>query len=373
MTGLATWLSSALAVTFGIWLLTFCVGLLSRRAFERRAGLRDRLASAISLRALSNAQEAPGPVLRGVSARVIERIVLETKLPPAVEASCCRHLLERRGPEGYRRKARAHKGEESRWRRIEALRILALGGDEGAFTLLEAALRDRDDEVVGAAVNVLGRVPDRRAAEMLVRALRGGLYADSRIVTFLDAFPLDIGDLIWPLHNHDGARLRAWGAGLLHRYGHHPAASEALLRLTEDGDAFVRKAALVSLGVVGGPGAVRAAQARLTDRVGLVRAHAARALGALGACETAWQVAPLLGDREWWVRLAARQVLESFGKEAAWVLIPLLASDDPFLRDGAEAVMTHLVRRPDPSPAANWLADRLREVLPAAPAGEVLA
>jgi HEAT repeat protein len=137
----------------------------------------------------------------------------------------------------------------------------------------------------------------------------------------------------------------------------------------------VRKAALVSLAVVGGPEAVSAAQARLTDRVGLVRAHAARALGALGACETAWRVAPLLGDREWWVRLAARHVLESFGKEAAWALIPLLSSDDPFLRDGAEAVMNQLASgSPDvTATATDWNEAVRRAFLPARAVGEALA
>ena len=236
----------------------------------------------------------------------------------------------------------AHRGWRSRWSRIAALRVLALGRPHEAWKPLERALLDSDPEVVGAAVTILGNMTDARAAELLVRALRVGHYPPSRVSTFLDAFPRDLFDLIGPLLDRPSARLRYWGAVLLRRYPDRKGLDAALAALADDAEPFVRKAAIESLASVGGPAAVQAAQAHLADPVPFVRAHAARTLGRLRAVETAARVVPLLADREWWVRYAAKTSLEAMGVEAAAHVVPYLSSPDRFARNGAAEVLQNL-------------------------------
>jgi hypothetical protein len=65
---------------------------------------------------------------------------------------------------------------------------------------------------------VLGRLPDMAAASALVDALQQGKYAPSRIATYLDQFPLPIGDLLRPLLDHPDPSARYWGATLLSRH-----------------------------------------------------------------------------------------------------------------------------------------------------------
>jgi HEAT repeat protein len=238
--------------------------------------------------------------------------------------------------------AMAHRGERSRWSRIAALRVLALGRPHEAWKPLERALLDPDREVVGAAVTTLGNMTDVRAAELLVRTLRAGQYPPSRVSTFLDAFPRDLFDLLGPLLDRPSSRLRYWGAVLLRRYPGREGLDTALAALADDAEPFVRKAAIESLGTIGGAVAMKAAQAHLADPVGFVRAHAARALGALKATETAGQVTALLADREWWVRYAAKVSLEAMGPEIAAHVVPYLSSPDAFARNGAAEVLQNL-------------------------------
>ncbi len=160
--------------------------------------------------------------------------------------------------------------------------------------------------------------------------------------TFLDRSPLDLSGLIRPLLRHPGPMLRYWSSLLLRRYPAAEGAAGELSRLTRDEEPLVRRAALESLAVVGGPEAVASARARLDDEVWFVRAHAARALGVLGDAEAAPQVARLLADREWWVRYAAKVGLEAMGERVTPHLLPLLTHPDAFARNGAAEVLQNL-------------------------------
>jgi HEAT repeat protein len=73
-----------------------------------------------------------------------------------------------------------------------------------------------------------------------------------------------------------------------------------------------------------------------------VRAHAARALGELARTDLADRVAPLLGDADWWVRLAARESLEMMGSDVWPVLMRSLNHPDRFVRNGAAEVFQNL-------------------------------
>jgi len=80
----------------------------------------------------------------------------------------------------------------------------------------------------------------------------------------------------------------------------------------------------------------------LQDPFAYVRAHAARALGELARGNLAEDVAGLLGDSDFWVRLAARESLEMMGSEVWPVLMRRLNDEDRFVRNGAAEVIQNL-------------------------------
>jgi HEAT repeat protein len=252
----------------------------------------------------------------------------------------CRRLVEGAGLERLTRQASSQTVSASR--RITALRALTVGGSLRAVELLERALECDDEQVVTAAIALLGLVRDRRAAVILMQALRACAHRAPKAAASLDALPLDAFDVVVPLAADESPCNRAWAAVLMRRYGASAEVQRRLAALAGDADPHVRHTALGVLGDVGGQVALDAVQRRLTDSVGMVRARAARALASMGATESAWRIAVLLGDREWTVRSAACDALTSLGPAAALALGPAVASDDPFVRDSAAAVMRRL-------------------------------
>lgn len=107
----------------------------------------------------------------------------------------------------------------------------------------------------------------------------------------------------------------------------------------------MRRAAIETIGAAGFRGAIELV-ARLTrDPVPMVRTHAASALGRLGAADQAGVLLPLMADREWIVRAAAKQSLEAMGPSVAALVGELLSNPDAFARDGAAAVLQSLAGR----------------------------
>jgi hypothetical protein len=104
----------------------------------------------------------------------------------------------------------------------------------------------------------------------------------------------------------------------------------------------VRKAAVESLGVVGGPLAAETALRLLDDPVWFVRAHAARALGDMERADLAPRVLALLADAQWWVRTAAKDALQAMGPGVAPDVAAALAHPDRFARNGAAEVLQNL-------------------------------
>jgi len=330
-----------------LFLLTGLLVVADRALFDRRRAVVGRLTAIVvgpigaKLDPRTRRAWASG-LLRALPRRRLERIASESTLPRELDELVCRSLLDRTGLVTLRRQAAATGGWRSRWSRIAALRVLAFGKPDFAWPAIGRALLARDREVVAAAVAMLGRMPDRRAATLLVKALRVGRYQPSRIATSLDRSPFDLSGLIRPMLVHPGGRIRYWGAMLVRRYPRVAGGAEALVRLTRDEEPLVRRAAVEALSAAGGDGARAAALALLADDVWFVRAHAARALGALQSVEDAPRVARLLADREWSVRDAARAGLEAMGPDVARSLIPLLDGPDRFARNGAAEVLQNV-------------------------------
>lgn len=273
--------------------------------------------------------------------REILRVAGDASTPPAVAAGFARFAVAR-WRELILRHAARHRGELTRWRRVGALRILARAEEPSALPLLERAVGDPDRQLVGAAVAVLGTLPDRRAAGALVDALRELRFPPSRVATFLDRFPLAVPELIRPLLRDPDPQARFWGATLAARYPESQALHAELVRLARDDDPNVRAAAVETLGSIGDGESAAAANDLLADPVWYVRAHAARALGVLRAEATAPAVAGLLSDESWWVRFAAKEALERMGPGIADAVIPYLTHGDRFARNGAAEVLQNI-------------------------------
>ena len=141
------------------------------------------------------------------------------------------------------------------------------------------AVNDHDSEVVGAAVAILGRIPDMKAAEILINAIKNRQYSPSRIATYVDQFPIPIAHLLRPLLHHPDATVRYWGVMLLARHTPAPDLERDLAALTSDPAPLVRRAAVASLTRMNVAEGVKAATVLLADPVWYVRAHAARAVG----------------------------------------------------------------------------------------------
>jgi len=267
-----------------------------------------------------------------------------TALPersPAVEVFA-RSATTHHGLEWFVQQASASRSPRANWRRISALRLLAHQGYSNLVPLLGQAAQDHDSEIVGAALALLGRIPDMKAADILVHSLTGAHYAPSRVATYLDQFPLPLPAQLRPMLHNTDAGIRYWGVTLLARYSDAPGLEQDLTALTNDPAPLVRRAAIASLARVNAAAAVTAARPLLSDSVWYVRAHAARAIGEAGNPEFAGDIAPLLADREWWVRTAAKEALQRMGSEVWSTLVPYLDHTDTFARNGAAEVLQNI-------------------------------
>ena len=346
MKSLNIWLISA-AVAGATYLVTGLAVLIGRALYDRKQAIVDRLSHILS------APSGSAPVtpqqrahadkyLASLPLHRIKRVFADTILTAQVNVVICRHLVDRIGVERLRKEAMSREKSHNPWPRISALQILAFGRTEAAWTPLEKALIAPDPHIVGAAVTILGNLPDARAAELLAQALRVGCYSASRISTFLDDFPLDLSSLVGSLLSHPSPNVRYWGAILLRRYPGFEGGDKVLASLTHDKNPLVRRAAIESLALVGGNLAAGEACRLLSDEVSFVRAYAARALGTLLLVEEAPSVASLLADREWWVRYAAKASLEAMGSQAIPHILPFLKHPDRFARNGAAEVLQNL-------------------------------
>src|SRR6185295_16257074 len=122
---------------------------------------------------------------------------------------------------------------------------------------------------------LLGEAGSRAASEVLVDGLARDAYSSSRLATAIERAGTPVSDLLRPLLRSESSRLRYWAALLLAGYPGEPGLDAELAAATRDADPKIRKAAIQSLGAVGGP-LVDSEAARLaSDPVDFVRTHAA--------------------------------------------------------------------------------------------------
>ncbi len=365
---MSPWLSSytvALGALVLLWVGVSAYVVVTRALFDL-AGLSFHTARRVLDRRLARGLP-PDEALARLPRRTLAGIAADASTPPALAQAAARRLLaKRRGR--IVNQARSHRSDTDKWKRLSALRILSLGDTKTAKPTLARALRDRDLDVVGGAVSILGARADLGSAKMLVQALCEGRYSRSRIAAQLDAFALPISDLLRPLLESSDPAIRQWGATLLSRYP-QPEIELELAMLIVDDDPQVRAAVLKSLARNESRFATPVALNALSDPVWFVRVHAARALGKLGAADVAPEIVTLLADPKWWVRTAAKESLQELGTEAAPAVMQSLKSDDAFVRNGAAEVLQNigvvdeLIKRLDNSPRDELALRTLRSIL----------
>jgi HEAT repeat protein len=163
------------------------------------------------------------------------------------------------------------------WVRADAAASLGAMGSKRAIEPLLAALDDPVRDVRSAAAYTLGRLGALDAVEPLLAALEEHRIPRAAVCSAL----LDIGADAVP----------------------------RLLGLVEHPDPIERSTAVELVGLLGDAADGRLLVERLIDTSADVRAHAALALGRLGAGDAAAAVRALLGDRIPFVRVAAAEAL----------------------------------------------------------------
>jgi HEAT repeat protein len=332
------WMLAAAAAAY------FCAAALvvvGRLRDDRRRRLLERLeAAGGEARPRVDSAAALESIVATTRTTVLLRLAAEGAGSRAVQEAIAQAIVLRLGTGRLRRLADGSARAGS-WRRIAALRILALARCEEAWASLARSLEEGSPEVRAAAVTLLGQLADRRAAELLVRALERGRAPRSRIATALERFPLDVGDLLVPLLEARDGAVRYWAAHLVRRYP-DACGVAAVCRLARDPHPLVRRAAIETLGALRRREALPVLVACLLDEMPFVRAHAARALALQGEADAAELLLPLLADRDWWVRAAAKESLQQLGPAVVPIVARALACPDAFARDGALEVLQAL-------------------------------
>jgi HEAT repeat protein len=237
--------------------------------------------------------------------------------------------------------------DEPEWRvPNDAMDRLGLGdaaaNEAETRRLLSHALRRDEPELRLGAVTALGRLALRYewAIDGLVEALAEEVDNPVRVAAQLDRVAPRPGSRLPPLLGHPSSVVRFYAVRLLARYGQ--LASRHVPQMTGDRSPNVRAAALETLRAVSSGEALRCALRLLEDPNPLVRAHASRTAAAIAPVTTAPYVVPLLSDRSWWVREAARESLVAGGHDVSQSVERALHDPDATLRSGAALVLQDL-------------------------------
>lgn len=335
------------ASSLALWVVLSLYVVLNRLIYDvRRRTLRQAQAElgdpALSGRPPFERSRRVEGILARLSKRAVHRVVADVSLPGFLSETFAAYAVTKWGIDRVLRHASRPTGRFLKWRRLAALSVLAQLRHRRVHDLLAAAARERDPDVAGASVVLLGRLRDRRAASILIDLLREQNVSASRVATQLENFPQETAALLMPLLGDALPHVRTWAAYLLSRFPSTPGLGASLASLCHDAEPGVRKSAVQTLGTVGGPLAGRAAAELLDDSVPYVRAHAARALGSLLGVEHVGRIAPLLADRDFWVRLAVKETLATMGTRARHAVIEQLDSTDGFARNGAAEVLQNM-------------------------------
>ena len=259
--------------------------------------------------------------------------VLRGGLPASMEVAVARAMQQHR-----QELLRDAAGAPDVWARIRAVRILAAARAKERYDLVDQMLRSGTPVLAATAIRILARMDDHQSADLLVRALRDGVYSRSRIAAAIDTMSVARTDLLKPLFDASEPQVRFWAARLAGRIN-APQCRVHVRRLATDVDPLVRRAAVETLGVFRNAADLPLLLQALKDPVTFVRIHAARACAHFGSPEIADALVALLPDRNWTVRAAARDALQRIGPTAIPVVMQTLWHSDNFAASSAAEVL----------------------------------
>lgn len=194
--------------------------------------------------------------------------------------------------------------------------------------LLKPLINDVDNRVCGTAIKVLHQLGDHSGMAMLKEMLRGN-DVRRRCTAVWAVGEMNVEDELATLVEYLGSpvyRLHTISASALKRFGQR--ATPHLLAALPDADRFRRAYIALSLGDVGGPGAVEALDGLLRDTDEMVILHALTALARLAAPQTLANVQALLGSNLPAVRAEAIKTLRCLGdKICVPAVTALMASE----------------------------------------------
>jgi HEAT repeat protein len=348
-------LAAGFVITVSLWLVLSAWVVIDRLLYDRRRrqlGFIHRSLGDPKLGELSYAERAAfvRQLLDRVPTYLIYRMAGDDELPAWVREECARMALAVIGLPQALHDATPHRGARRKWRRISALHVLLHARPSAIHALLRVALGDPDPDVASAAATVLQRIGDERAAQILIEGLRTSRLPASRIAARLERFTIPLDRLLRPMLADERSESRYWAATLLREHHDENGLATAIMPLVDDADAPVRKAALLTLGAMLPLGVARAATLRLSDPAPFVRSAAIRALAQAGERSPdrarrkaiASSICPLLADREWTVRAAAKDALVRLGPGTWREVAAQLSSSDGFARNGAAEVLQNL-------------------------------
>ena len=242
----------------------------------------------------------------GVGPMEFDELVLEG-VPPAVETALGRAQLSGgRSPAVHNVALGADHADV--WTRIRAAQVLASARTADVHHPLDEMLRSGDQVLAGSALRLFVHLDDRRAAELLIRALADDVHPRSRIAAAFSALSVERAETLRPLFSSAEPGCKYWAARLA-CFNRTRQWAPAVRELTTDSDPFVRRAAVEALGAIGGPSDAGAVLNLFSDPIPIVRAHAARAAAGFSAARNAIALRQLLNDGTWLVRSAAAEVL----------------------------------------------------------------
>lgn len=289
-------LQAALAAAALIWVAIAGWTVASRIAYER---LQRKLADAAG----------PGP---WPYRAMVFRLLLDSAQPEPLRQRAGQFLLDAYGAQRLLRDAAGERWPCSRWRRVGAWHALHRTAAFDLHPVLRDTLAGSDPLLQQAAVTMLGRLGGRHAAQILVEALLAKRFQPESLVMQLDRFdPQTTAGVLVPLLDASDPTMRFWAISLL-SHSRRDGLDVHLGLYTSDPDAKVRKAVARAMGEIGSEPACAIAAGLLNDPEGYVRAHAVRALHKIGRTHGrsfAALVEPMKDDRDWWVRLAIRELL----------------------------------------------------------------
>jgi HEAT repeat protein len=326
-------------VSFCVLLLGYLIG---HRGIRRQQTVRDGAAASSVAEPLTRwldgegSADAVAAYLRALPADValaqVTRLATRRVAPD-------RHAALAAAMERDRWVVRALRGARSHrwWKRLAAVRLLAVVGRPEHRLALRRLLLDRHPAVQLAAASCLPRVDDPELVSLVVEtlprrpvAVRHYLFSALR-----QCWPRTVPLLAARLRVDAPAdRLEVWVN--LAEVIATPDILTRVLPLHAHPAPGVRLAVARALKHSFHADSVRALGVLLADPDWRVRAQAARALGALRAIDAVGALGRALGDPAWWVRFRAGLSLAQLGAPGRRVLgVARETTDDPFAREMA--------------------------------------